>query len=346
MAALTTLASETKVYPVLTLPNEITTEIFTQYLPVYPACPPLFGDGSPTKLGQICRHWREIALSTPTLWCAIALFTNLSDLKDEDLARRQLAAAQIFLERSRSRLLSVMMARHDPDSYSRLRCEALGYLLAHRERFEYLTLGVPDILGEVMLPSESLIAIDIFSYKEDLDAVSPPDFPALRTAYFDLETESYQQLLPRVPVAQLTRLMLQNIGPLHATEVLKEAVHLVHCRLQLWDEAEFDVRSLGYTIRLDHLETLILESDTGSDMDPVDFGPCLDALRLPRLHRFCIDEYILISEGQILDTSIYPIPILSGHVQRFGCVVKAICILRPSEATPDEYRAITKNVGP
>ncbi|KAJ7186622.1 hypothetical protein C8R46DRAFT_879741 [Mycena filopes] len=55
-------------YPVLTLPVDIVSEIFTQFLPAYPLCPPLIGFSSPTLMTYICRLWREIALSTPTLW--------------------------------------------------------------------------------------------------------------------------------------------------------------------------------------------------------------------------------------------------------------------------------------
>ncbi|KAJ7321914.1 hypothetical protein DFH08DRAFT_888911 [Mycena albidolilacea] len=58
-------------YPLLTLPNEITSEIFIHSLPLYPICPPLFGILSPTSLTQICRRWRAIALATPALWRAI-----------------------------------------------------------------------------------------------------------------------------------------------------------------------------------------------------------------------------------------------------------------------------------
>ncbi|KAJ6492483.1 hypothetical protein C8R47DRAFT_1070526 [Mycena vitilis] len=40
-------------YPVLTLPTEIVTEIFTHFLPAYPGFPPLTGHLSPTLLTQI-----------------------------------------------------------------------------------------------------------------------------------------------------------------------------------------------------------------------------------------------------------------------------------------------------
>ncbi|KAK6977983.1 F-box domain-containing protein, partial [Favolaschia claudopus] len=58
-------------YSVLTLPNEIIGEIFLRFLPPYPKPPPLTGILSPTSLTQICRQWRNIALSTPALWRAI-----------------------------------------------------------------------------------------------------------------------------------------------------------------------------------------------------------------------------------------------------------------------------------
>ncbi|KAJ7204565.1 hypothetical protein B0H12DRAFT_1330552, partial [Mycena haematopus] len=54
-------------YPVLTLPNEITSEIFTKFIPVYPSPPPFTGLLAPTILTQICRKWRDIALTTPAL---------------------------------------------------------------------------------------------------------------------------------------------------------------------------------------------------------------------------------------------------------------------------------------
>ncbi|KAJ7113036.1 hypothetical protein C8R44DRAFT_596190, partial [Mycena epipterygia] len=56
------------VYPVLTLPSEITSDIFIQSIP---------RDSNPSRhtapllLTQICRQWRAIALATPSLWQSI-----------------------------------------------------------------------------------------------------------------------------------------------------------------------------------------------------------------------------------------------------------------------------------
>ncbi|KAJ7066224.1 hypothetical protein C8F01DRAFT_1052293, partial [Mycena amicta] len=94
------------VYPVLTLPTEIVTEIFKQHIPAYPACPPLFGSHSPTKLAGICRLWRDVALSTAALWRSIHL--DFLSVYDETDAQGVLDTAKTWLNRSRSMALSIV----------------------------------------------------------------------------------------------------------------------------------------------------------------------------------------------------------------------------------------------
>ncbi|KAJ7073766.1 hypothetical protein C8F01DRAFT_1042846, partial [Mycena amicta] len=96
------------VYPVLTLPTETVTEIFEQYLPAYPACPPLLGDGSPTKLAGICRLWRDVALSTASLWRSIHLDFSSVHEDDEIGAQTVLNTTRTWLNRSRSMALSIV----------------------------------------------------------------------------------------------------------------------------------------------------------------------------------------------------------------------------------------------
>ncbi|KAF8215579.1 hypothetical protein K438DRAFT_602863 [Mycena galopus ATCC 62051] len=90
-------------YLVLTLPNEITAEIFTHFLPPYPDCPPFAGPHSPTLFTQICHEWREIALGTPTLWRAMAP-SDLSISFD-----RRVHLCETWLRRSRSCPLSLSL---------------------------------------------------------------------------------------------------------------------------------------------------------------------------------------------------------------------------------------------
>ncbi|KAJ7664896.1 hypothetical protein B0H14DRAFT_3696612 [Mycena olivaceomarginata] len=53
-------------YPVLTLPNEIVSEIFVQVLPDFPRYPPPIGPLSPYPLCQICRKWRDYSVLYPS----------------------------------------------------------------------------------------------------------------------------------------------------------------------------------------------------------------------------------------------------------------------------------------
>ncbi|KAJ7448354.1 hypothetical protein FB451DRAFT_1567279 [Mycena latifolia] len=58
------------IYPVLTLPPEITSEIFLQYVTTF---------NSPLPLAGVCRAWRAIALSTPRLWTGFCLGPHRPD---------------------------------------------------------------------------------------------------------------------------------------------------------------------------------------------------------------------------------------------------------------------------
>ncbi|KAJ7093775.1 hypothetical protein C8R44DRAFT_989883, partial [Mycena epipterygia] len=64
------------VYPVLTLPPEITSEIFIRCLPSGPepgSQSPWHSSRAPWLLLEICKMWRAIALSTPALWAVLHL---------------------------------------------------------------------------------------------------------------------------------------------------------------------------------------------------------------------------------------------------------------------------------
>ncbi|KAJ7157210.1 hypothetical protein C8R46DRAFT_909567, partial [Mycena filopes] len=77
--------------PVLSLPPEITSEIFLHCVPA-PSPLDSLGKPNPTKnvapllLLQVCRTWRQIALSTPHLWAALHLDLGLLIVKMSDAA--------------------------------------------------------------------------------------------------------------------------------------------------------------------------------------------------------------------------------------------------------------------
>ncbi|KAJ7265435.1 hypothetical protein B0H12DRAFT_1011431, partial [Mycena haematopus] len=65
--------SATATFPFLTLPVEITTEIFILSLPQFAGLGwdrsvRQYGNAVPISLTLVCRTWRNIALATPALW--------------------------------------------------------------------------------------------------------------------------------------------------------------------------------------------------------------------------------------------------------------------------------------
>ncbi|KAF8131254.1 hypothetical protein K438DRAFT_843285 [Mycena galopus ATCC 62051] len=127
-------------YPVLTLPNEITAEIFPfpAALPSsgLPLCPPFTGRDSPTLLTQVCCQWREIALETPILWRAILL----SDFNIPPERRTHLCDR--WLERSRCCPLSLHFDDEDPVRGGLHIAEILAAIVPHRARLEHLALSL------------------------------------------------------------------------------------------------------------------------------------------------------------------------------------------------------------
>ncbi|KAJ7784149.1 hypothetical protein B0H16DRAFT_1491473 [Mycena metata] len=82
-------------YPVLTLPHELTSEIFLRCLPPVPELSSDAKNGpnaslAPLLLLRICRTWRNVALSTPHLWVHLHLIlADLPmDLDEVELERR------------------------------------------------------------------------------------------------------------------------------------------------------------------------------------------------------------------------------------------------------------------
>ncbi|KAJ7074034.1 hypothetical protein C8F01DRAFT_6492 [Mycena amicta] len=317
-------------YPVMTLPNEIVSEIFIQYLPHYPACPPLLGDGSPTKLGQICRHWREVAHATPMLWRAMTLFMSRASLAACVL---QLDTAKAWLERSRALPLSILMGNKVPDAARHLRDGALDHLMAHRTRWEYLMLHLPPsdnlisrkcIEGAMPLLLELDLQFD--GYISRLDAtIGTVDMPRLHTAFLDCsDVKNLRQVL--LPWAHLTKLFLDFVDTGAAALTLHKTMNLVHCRLTFSHKTSWG----GDILHLPQLETLIV----GTNYPPSEgTHGLLLLLRTPVLRGLSIKAATLVSVTQPNEHLT-----LASVISAFGCKLERLCVERSTKSL-EEYTA-------
>ncbi|KAJ7347393.1 hypothetical protein DFH08DRAFT_160269 [Mycena albidolilacea] len=305
---------ESYTYPVLTLPTEIVAEIFTRVFPVYPRCPPLTGVLSPTSLTHICRLWREIAISTPVLWRAVAL--------EYGPDQQQVHIIDLWLKRSGSFPLSINVAIDSNDGGGA--SKALSSVTAHHSRWEYLKLvydasDLPAIEGS--MPMLRHLHLELIEF--EVNPVSFREVPLLRSAVLNDVAAS----LIVLPWAQLTSLGLKRVFLHECAPILKQTPNLVHCELHLFF-AEYDHTDITLT----YLESLALNNP-----DPL--GPVhqyLAPFATPALRSLRIPELFLGPD---------PIRSLTAFISKSGCKLQDVRITGKRSVHMNSYREALPSAG-
>ncbi|KAJ6456457.1 hypothetical protein C8R45DRAFT_578737 [Mycena sanguinolenta] len=309
--------------PVLTLPNEITSEIFLRFLPDYPATPPLTGLASPITLTHVCRQWRAVALATPVLWRAIEFHTGRTP---HTQIRR---ISDEWMRRASSCPLSININTPDGDFIHEILAEHSA------ERWEHLQLYIPLLalpaIGGRPLPT--LRGLEIFLTAHRRARFSVPDVvfldrdvPQLRTVVLHGPVILLGPVIPKVtlPWAQVTRLTLKYAGVEHCIRILRQAPNLIECILVLHDTLPYvHLPSKVGTLVLPFLEVLGLSSlwDTA-----VGF---LHAFIVPSLKRLELEENCLGPE---------PLLALEAFIAKSGCSLQEVEFLGETEIQSNCYR--------
>ncbi|KAJ7679110.1 hypothetical protein DFH06DRAFT_1165736, partial [Mycena polygramma] len=138
-------------FPVISLPVEITSQIFLHCIPDDPLNSDSFN--AAVVLGHVCRQWRDIALALPDLWSAWSLAI------DGNISRtRLLTGLNLWLARSHNRPLSFRLHHRDgagtPEDqlwWGRVDdfdMELLPTIVSQHRRWKNLELNVPlTVLG-------------------------------------------------------------------------------------------------------------------------------------------------------------------------------------------------------
>ncbi|KAF8150408.1 hypothetical protein K438DRAFT_441211 [Mycena galopus ATCC 62051] len=284
-------------YPVLTLPNEITAEIFIHFLPPYPNYPPFTGLDSPTLLTQICRQWREIALDTPTLWRAMSLSDPSIPFK------RKAYLFDTWLSRSRCCPLSIHFDKYDVEDPHAI--EILSAVVPHRTRWECLHLSLsPSHMLFMEGPMPLLCRLDLTLDNGSNDGtISFRDAPLLRSITLRAATP----LKIAFPPQQITSLTLYRIYRSEYAVILQQTSNLVHCELGVvlnYGTGSSDPPP-EHAIELPHLESLALRN-----YDAPDTTGLLDDFLVTALQSLGIDELFL---GPA------PIDELASFISKSGC---------------------------
>ncbi|KAJ7186625.1 hypothetical protein C8R46DRAFT_277128 [Mycena filopes] len=296
-------------YPVLTLPNEVVGEIFTQFVPLYPLRPPLVGPGSPVLLTHICHLWREIAVKMPTLWRAI----NLSNFYPS--RSQQAYFRDICFTRSLSMPLS-LASTGDADH--------LPAIIAHRNRWEYIKIDLllPPLIAfaiEGPMPLLRQLDVTVNSFTEwSSDTVALLDVPLLHSVILD----GYAARHFTLPWEQITSFTLNRGYREECTPLLAQTRNLVHCRLLLFNEPNSGPPP---RVLLPHLETLVM---TQEGVSPV--LEYLDTFVAPALLTLEVPESFLGPD---------PIAYLSSFISTSGCKLREVVITGKEIKFIDSYRS-------
>ncbi|KAJ7215103.1 hypothetical protein B0H12DRAFT_1154990 [Mycena haematopus] len=268
--------SDSIVYPVLSLPPEITALIFFHCLPkpsFFPQPSPL---SAPLLLAQICRQWRDIAIASPGLWQSIGLVDT-----------RSVGVFETWLARSGNHPLNLSLNCVDPERAASL----IDVCIPHTHRWQHVQLALP--VGLLMrlkasLPMPLLRKISLslrgpFSREQGTDGVADDPIalsnaPMLREA--DIST--YPDLRFDLPWTQLTALTLAKSDIAECFAILKRCPDLI----------TLDVSTIGPPPARTDSEPLTL-ANLQSFTFATDFCPVIDRLRLPRLTSLHIRETII-----------------------------------------------------
>ncbi|KAJ7178161.1 hypothetical protein C8R46DRAFT_1075999, partial [Mycena filopes] len=305
------------IYPVLSLPPEVVSEIFIRFLPVYQRRAPDKGLYSPVVLTHICRLWREIALSTPRLWCTFKIILHAVNLSSKENHDANLVGVEEWLQRSGSCPLSVELEyfRQDPPLI-------LQTILAHKNRWEHLKLAasvskLPTIVGPFPLLRTLTVTMWVGdSESDDHRPTAFRDAPLLQRRVAIAQCYSEGRFRDMLPWSQLTVLVIQSIEVNESMGILALTPRLVHCDLTLWSVAEGDAPS---HVSLDQLKTLKLRR---SKFNAYSTMLSVLALQVPALRRLHIDEMYLMPDRVVA---------LRALLMRWNCTPQEIRIARPQQ---------------
>lgn len=294
------LQSRTLTYPVLTLPPEITAEIFVHFLPDYPELPPI---SAPLQLCAICQQWRQIALSTPSLWRAIRISHGTAGIEEEEeedseLLDKKLELLEAWLTRSGNYPLSLELTCNS--------ARLLEAIVQHCQRWEYVDVLAPIEHLRLIQGDMPLLQRATFGPTVLPRGSSPLTLfdraPQLKKAVL---TRFFLKSVMSMPWAQLTHLYADCVFENECTAILSDATHLVHCQFEVCSGEEPPTLGVVHS-HLRHLTFLL----AGPDLRRL-----LGKLTLPAIQTLRIYE----TESPLLDS-------LKAFLTRSHCTLEELRI--------------------
>ncbi|KAJ7627939.1 hypothetical protein DFH06DRAFT_725282 [Mycena polygramma] len=208
------------IYPVLTLPPEITSQIFSHYIDEPHVGRTRTPGHGPLTLASVCRHWRDLCLSLRSLWSCLRIYP--ADFRADVL----LPFLHCWLQRAGNHPLDLQVFGSGP---GRTTQKILSGLSQYSSQFRTLSITLdrpfylPDAEIRGKIPSLAKLAVNIIAER---------DLPVLLTAFSDaprlrdvrLSGASLEWI--SLPWAQLTKLDFSHESTSSCVEILRETPNL------------------------------------------------------------------------------------------------------------------------
>ncbi|KAF7352423.1 F-box domain-containing protein [Mycena venus] len=296
-------------YPVLTLPVEITTEIFLQcHLVLGRLCFPNDYEGrNSTDLASVCSAWREIALATPILWSELVLrFHRMpSGLAPPQRPGLMEGCIDRRLTRARGCPLTLHIECRGTEGFPLSRLRDIIHRWSHRLQYLHLDIGGRDMsqleLDSVSFPLLHGVTLDC-AYNPHLHRSRRlfADAPRFHDLCLLSKTEIYIPLEFSLPWLQLTKFE----GALHDLSLFTLAPNLCEA-ISLFDP-------VGHSTVITHpnLRSLTTRADSRTDI--------LKYLTLPGLQHLIV-SYLPIRDSLVDFLSRSSPPLISLSVgEKYG----------------------------
>ncbi|KAJ7865534.1 hypothetical protein B0H13DRAFT_2670878 [Mycena leptocephala] len=269
------------IYPVLTLPFEITSRIFLDCLPefedptgrrTHPS-----QDEAPLVFTRVCRDWRTIAISTPTLWNHVRIELDSDDGRGY-IDSKWVALLDLWLQRSEPQPLSLTVCNR---SYTEPDKTLLGVLDRHSRRWHDVTLKLPfhyfsRLEENASLPFLERLTLSAHGSPNIINAISAfRHTPMLHHVCLEAGMRPSDVLLPW---EQLASVEFYGASADDCLELLRMAPNIVSCVL----DVQYDSHGLAPGSPLLSLRSFTFSGPAGWEILRYVAMPSLQTLDLSR----------------------------------------------------------------
>ncbi|TFK40322.1 hypothetical protein BDQ12DRAFT_680744 [Crucibulum laeve] len=308
--------------PIARLPYELLVEIFIHCLPKHPFIIPSRVQ-APLVLTQICREWRTIALSTPTLWSSLHI--NYHDRS------KDIPSTILWLSRSGDRPLSISLSI---DFNEQRHQGILDVLSAHSHRWQHVRFDFRHLLCprkyHLTRAAHRTPQLRTFEFHaQDISNTNITPITKLLNAAPGLREVSWVDDLAdtdtmlELPLSRLTRLSLaMDRGTLDYLELLDQCSNLEHIRIT---RPCVDALPPRPPLLLSKLTSLNISHDLTGILDHLVL-PALKHVRIHAEHERQHRSYYGATPATAEAWS--PAPFLS-LVERSACAVESLCVNAP-----------------